>query len=62
MASDDTAPTLRQMSYVGGMNYARYRLEEATASMASAKGKLVRAPALLTQTISTGQMVHRDQF
>ena len=57
MASESTANTaeiLQQMSYVGGMNYARARLQEATAPRASGKGKQVRPPALLAQTGTTG--------
>ena len=53
-----TAEVLQQMSYIGGMNYARARLQEATASRLSGKSKQVRPPALLAQTGTTGP--HRD--
>ena len=49
-----TADVLQQMSYIGGMNYARARLQEATAPRPSGKGKQVRPPALLEQTGTTG--------
>ena len=42
MASDNTALVLQQITYVGGLNYARNRLGEATASRASGKGKQMR--------------------
>ena len=35
MTSDTTANILREMSYVGGMNYAKTRLLEATGTRAS---------------------------
>ena len=50
-----TTEVLQQMSYVGGMNYAKARLEEATAPRQSVKGKQTRPPALLAQTSATGQ-------
>ena len=50
MMSTETAHVLREMSYVGGMNYARTRLQEAAAFKTSDKGKRVRPPALLTAT------------
>ena len=56
-ASEGTAHTtevLQQMSYIGGMDYARARLQEATAPRASGKGKQVRPPALLALTSTTG--------
>ena len=56
-ASEDTAQTsevLQQMSYIGGMNYARARLQEAAAPRPSGKGKQTRPPALLVQTSTTG--------
>ena len=56
-ASEGTAHTtevLQQMSYIGGMDYARARLQEATAPRASGKGKQVRPPALLALTKTTG--------
>ena len=37
--SDDSAQVLQEMSYVGGMNYARTRLQEAVAFRASGKWK-----------------------
>ena len=49
-----TAEVLQQMSYIGGMNYARARLQEATASRPSGKSKQVRPPALLAPTSTTG--------
>ena len=57
MASESTANTaeiLQQMSYVGGMNYARARLQEATAPRPSGKSRQIRPPALLAQTGTTG--------
>ena len=57
MASESTANTaeiLQQMSYIGGMNYAKARLQEATAPRPSGKGKQIRPPALLAQTGTTG--------
>ena len=42
------------MSYIGGMNYARARLQEATASQPPAKGRQVRPLALLAQASTTG--------
>ena len=56
-ASEGTAHTtevLQQMSYIGGMEYARARLQEATAPRVSGKGKQVRPPALLALTSTTG--------
>ena len=56
-ASEGTAHTtevFQQMSYIGGMDYARARLQEATAPRASGKGKQVRPPALLALTSTTG--------
>ena len=56
-ASEGTAHTtevLQQMSYIGGMEYARTRLQEAMAPRASGKGKQVRPPALLALTSTTG--------
>ena len=56
-ASEGTAHTtevLQQMSYIGGMDYARAGLQEATAPRASGKGKQVRPPALLALTSNTG--------
>ena len=56
-ASEGTAHTtevLQQMSYIGGMDYARARLQEATAPRASEKGKQVRPPAFLALTSTTG--------
>ena len=61
MASESTANTaeiLQQMSYVGGMNYARARLQEATAPRPSGKSRQIRPPALLEQTGTTG--LHGD--
>ena len=49
-----TTEVLQQMSYIGGMDYARARLQEATAPRASGKGKQVRPPALLALTSTTG--------
>ena len=49
-----TAEVLQQMSYIGCMNYARTRLQEATAPRSSVKGKQIRPPALLAQTGTTG--------
>ena len=49
-----TAEVLQQMSCIGAMNYARARLQEATASRPSGKSKQVRLPALLAQTGITG--------
>ena len=49
-----TAEVLQQLSYIEGMNYARARLQEATASRPSGKSKQVRPPALLAQTGTTG--------
>ena len=49
-----TAEVLQQMSYIGGMNYARARLQEATASRPSGKSKQVRPLALLAQNGTTG--------
>ena len=49
-----TAEVLQQMSYIGGMNYDRARLQEATAPRPSRKGTQVRPPALLVQTGTTG--------
>ena len=57
MASESTANTaeiLQQMSYIGSMNYAKARLQEATAPRPSGKGKQIRPPALLAQTGTTG--------
>ena len=57
MASESTANTaeiLQAMSYIGGMNYARARLQEATAPRPSGKSKQVRPPALIAQTGTTG--------
>ena len=57
MASESTANTaeiLQQMSYVGGMNYARARLQEDTAPRLSGKSRQIRPPALLAQTGTTG--------
>ena len=57
VTTEDTAHTaevLQQMSYIGGMNYARARLQEATAPRPSGKCKQVRPPALLAQTGTTG--------
>ena len=42
------------MSYIGGMNYARVRLQEATAPRPSGKSKQVRPPSLLARTGTTG--------
>ena len=53
LASDTTANILQEMSYVGGMNYAKNRLLEATETKASGKGRKVRPPALLAQTAAT---------
>ena len=50
----NTAEVLQQMSYIGGMNYARARLQEATAPRPSGKGKQIRPPTLLAQTGTTG--------
>ena len=50
-----TAEVLQQMSYIGGMNYARARLQEATAPRPSGKGKQVGPPALLAQDGTTGR-------
>ena len=49
-----TAEVLQQMSYIGGINYARARLQETTASRPSGKSNQVRPPALLAQTGTTG--------
>ena len=54
VASDDTTQVLRKMSYVGGMEYARTRLMEATAYTTSGKGKRTRPPTVLAQTAATG--------
>ena len=48
-----TAEVLQQTSYIGGMNYARARLQEATAPRPSGKSKQVRPTALLAQTGTT---------
>ena len=50
----NTAEVLQQMSFVGGMNYAKTRLQEAAAPRPSGKGKQIRPPALLAQTGTTG--------
>ena len=42
------------MVYIRGKNYARARMQEATASRPLGKGKQVRPPALLAQTSATG--------
>ena len=49
-----TAEVLQEMSYIGGMNYARARLQEATASGPSGKEKQIRPSPLLAQTSVTG--------
>ena len=49
-----TAEVLQQMSYIGGMNYARARLQEATAPRPPRKSKKKRPPAMLAQTGTTG--------
>ena len=49
-----TAEVFQQMSYIGGMNYARARLQKATAPRPPGKGKHIRPPALLAQTGTTG--------
>ena len=51
IVNDGTAHFLQQMSYVGAINYARNRLEEARASKASGNGKRVK----LAQTATTGK-------
>ena len=53
MTSDDTAHVLQEMAYVGGMSYARTRLQDATGSRASGKGKRVQPPGLLAQAPTT---------
>ena len=50
-----TAEVLQEMSYIGGMRYARARLQEATASRPSGKGKQLRPPPLLAPTSVTGR-------
>ena len=53
----DTTEEMKQMSFGGGMEYARHRLQEATASRLSGKGRQVRLPAVpaaLAQTTATG--------
>ena len=47
-AKNDTAVVLENMTYVGGMNYARYRLEASRAKSAG-KQKKTRPPALRVQ-------------
>ena len=53
-----TAEVLQKMSYIEGMNYAKARLQEATAARPSGKGKQIRPPPLLAQTSATGP--HHD--
>ena len=47
-----TAEVIQQISNIGGMNYARARLQEATAPRPPGKGK--QPPTLLAQTGTTG--------
>ena len=57
MLSVDTAEVMRPMSFVGGTECASHRLQEATASRPSGKGRKVRSPivsAALTQNATTG--------
>ena len=54
MLSVDTAEVTKQMSFAGGMEYAGHRLQVATASRPSGKGRQIRRPAVLTQTATTG--------
>ena len=49
-----TAEVLQEMSYIGGMNYAKARLHEATAPRPSGKGKQIKSSPLLAQTSATG--------
>ena len=44
--SKDTDAILESMTYVGGMSYAQYRLEEASKAKAKASGKQKKAPML----------------
>ena len=53
----NTAEVLQQKSYIGGKNYARARVQEATATRPG-KGRQIRPPTLLAQTGATG--AHRD--
>ena len=55
--SIDSTEAMKQMSFLGGMEYARHRLQEATASRSSGKGHQIRPPAVpapLAQTTATG--------
>ena len=54
MASDTTANILQEMTYVGGMNFARTRLLEVTDPKVYGKGRKARPPTLLAQTATTG--------
>ena len=47
-ASNDTAAVLENMTYVGGMNYAKYRLEASRVKSAG-KQKMTRPPTLCVQ-------------
>ena len=54
MASDTTANIMQEFTYVGGMNYARTRLLEATGPRNCGKGRKVRPSTLLAQTALSG--------
>ena len=54
MTSDTTANIIQEMSYVGGITYAKTRLLEATGTRVSGMARKVRPPALLTQTAAAG--------
>ena len=54
MLSIDTSEVMRQMSFAGRMDYARYRSQQATASRPSGKGRQIIPPAVLAQTATTG--------
>ena len=54
-----TTEVLQQMSYVGGINYARARLQEATAPRPSGKGRQVRPQPSQRRRVQRDNMVTR---
>ena len=70
-ASDTTSNILQEMTYVGGMNYAKTRLLDATGPKPAGKGRKV-TPATLQSQIATnaltsfkatpGRLLHIEQY
>ena len=57
MVSDTTTNKWQEMTSLGGMNYARTRLLDATGCKTSAKERKVRPPTLQAQFATTGPLV-----